>query len=125
MILADSCSEDNAQLKSFLQVLTSTVKEQLASKDKKLNLIMCTEGIQKWRDELTECTQENIMDAIHWVNQTETQKTSFKTNVIEGLIRAMAHSDAGAVYVLAHKEDTLRMYDTFLDKVNIGTFILL
>jgi len=119
VILADSCTDNTMQLQSFLDVLESTIKEQVVSKDM-LNLIVCTEGMEKWRDGLSECTQENIMDAIHWVKQAEAQKTPFKTNVIEGLIGALAHSDAEAIYALAHREDTLRVYDTFLEKVTIS-----
>ena len=116
VIVADTCAREEAQLKPFLEVLTSAIQEQVIHMDQ-FNLIRCTEGMQKWKEELTDCTEENITEAIQWIKQTEPQSTPFKTNVIEGLVVALAHSDAEAIYVFVNKEDTLRAFDIFLEKV--------
>ncbi len=60
----------------------------------------------------------SITDAICWIQQTEPQKTPFKTNIVEGLILALAHSDAQAIYIFANKEDTLRALDGLQEKVS-------
>ena len=116
MIVVDACITEHAQLKPFLEVLISIIKEQLIHVEQ-FNIISCIEGVQKWRQELTDSTEENIADAIHWVEHTRSETTPFRTNVGEGLVMALAHSDAEAVYIFSHKEDTLRSFELLQDKV--------
>lgn len=116
VVMMDTCATEHAQLKPFLEVLVSTIREQLVHVEE-FNLIRCVDGAQKWRQGLTENTEENITNAIQWVEQTTPQTTPFRTNVVEGLVMALAHLEAEAVYILAHKEDTLRAFELLLDKV--------
>ena len=112
----DTCATENAPLKSFLDVVVSTVREQLVHVDE-FNIIRCSSSMEVWRSGLTEKTEENIVSAIEWVEETTPQITPFKTNVVEGIIKALAHSNAEYVYLFAHGECTLRAFDLLMEKV--------
>ena len=115
VVMMDICASEHTQLEPFLDVLVSTIREQLVHVDQ-FNLIKCTDDLQKWRQGLTENTEENITNAIQWVEQTNPQ-TTLGVNVVEGLVMALTHLEAEAVYILAHEEDTLRAFELLLDKV--------
>ncbi len=117
----DTCATEHAQLKTYLDVLVSVIKDQLVNVDE-FNLIRCTAGAETWRNSLTETSKDNISSAIEWVGETTPQTTPFKTNVVEGLAKALAHSNAESVYLFAHGEGTLRAFDLLLEKVIIFRF---
>lgn len=117
MIVADSCAQEREQLNPFLDILTSVLKEQVPH-TKQFNLIRCTEGVQKWKDGIVDSTSGNISDAVCWIQQSQPQETPFKTNIVEGLIAALAHSDAQAIYIFANREDTLRAFAGIQEKVS-------
>lgn len=113
----DTCATEHAQLKPLLDVLISVIKEQLVRVDT-FNLIRCASGMESWRSGLTESNEDNIASAVEWVEQTTPQTTPFKTNVVEGLIMAISHSDAEHVYLLTHGNCSLRAFDLLMEKVS-------
>ena len=116
VILMDTCVSEHVQLEPFLDVLTSTIQDQLSHVDE-FNLIRCSNGMEVWQEYLTQNSEENIASAVEWVKQTTPQTTPFKTNVVEGLVKALAHSSADHIYLFAHHEGTLRAFDLLMEKV--------
>lgn len=116
MVLLDTCVSKDAQLKPFLDMAVSVTKEQLCRVDE-FNVICCSNGMEMWNTGLTQSNEENIASAVQWVEDTTPQTTPFKTNVVEGIVKALAHSEAEGIYLLANGECTLRAIDLLLDKV--------
>lgn len=116
VVLADTCATEHAQLKPFLDVLVSVTNEQLSRVDE-FNLICCSNCVETWKDGLTQSNEENIASAVQWIEQIKPQTTPFKTNIVEGIVKALAHSEAEGVYLLAHGDCTLRAVDLLLEKV--------
>lgn len=119
VVLLDTCTTEHAQLKPFLDVAVSVINEQLI-RVAEFNLLRCSSGMEAWKEGLVQTTDDNIASAIQWVEQTTPQTTPFKTNVVEGITKALAHSEADAVYLFAHGDCTLRAMDLLLEKVREG-----
>lgn len=116
VVVLDTCATEQAQLKPFLDVAISVINEQLIRVDE-FNLLCCSNEMESWKQGLTPTNDDNTASAVQWVEQTTPQTTPFKTNIIEGIVKALAHSEADAVYLLAHGECTLRALDLLLEKV--------
>lgn len=116
-MVMDTCCTKHAQLKPYLDVVASVTKEQLSRVDA-FNLICCSNGVETWKQGLTEASEENIAHAVQWVEQTTPQTTPFKTNVVEGVVQALAHSDTKSVYLISHGDCSLRAFDLLLEKVS-------
>lgn len=116
VIVLDTCATEHDQLKPFLDMAVSVINEQLIRVDE-FNLLRCSNGVELWKEGLTQTSNDNIASAVQWVEQTTPQTTPFKTNVVEGTVKALAHSEADAVYLLADGDCTLRAFDLLLEKV--------
>ena len=115
-MILDTCSTEHAQLKPFLDAVVSVVSEQLTRVDQ-FNLISCSDGMECWREGLTRSSDESVAEAVQWVEQVKPQTTPFKTNIVEGLLKALAHSDAEAIFLLVHGDCTLRAFNMILEEV--------
>ena len=119
MVLMDSCCTKHAQLKPYLDTVVSVTKEQL-SRVEEFNLICSCSGVEVWKPGgMVQASQDNIDSAVRWVEQTKPQTTPFKTNVVEGLVQALSHSEAKGVYLVAHGDCSLRAFDLLLEKVRV------
>ena len=116
VVVLDTCAAETSQLKPFLDVAISVIKEQLIRVDE-FNLIRCSNEMELWKEGLTQTSDDTIASAVQWVEQTMPQTTPFKTNIVEGIMKALAHSEADAVYLLSHGDCTLRALDLLLEKV--------
>ena len=116
VVVLDTCSTEHAQLKPFLDIAVSVISEQL-SRVEQFNLISCSNGMECWREGLTQSSDESIAEAVQWVEQVKPQTTPFKTNIVEGIVNALAHSDAEAIFLLIHGDCTLRAFDLIMEKV--------
>jgi ABC-type branched-subunit amino acid transport system substrate-binding protein len=117
VVLLDTCATDHVQLKPFLDVAVLAVTEQLIRVDE-FNLISCSNEMESWKEDLIQTSDDSIASAVQWVEQIKPQTTPFKTNIVEGIMKALAHSEADAIYLFAHGDCTLRALDLLLEKVN-------
>lgn len=117
VLLLDSCATEHDQLRPFLDVAAAVTREQLGRVDE-FNMIRCCNGVESWQTGLVESREDNIASAVQWMEDTTPQTVPFKTNIVEGLLRALAHSDAQGIYLLTHGDCTLRAFDLLLEKVS-------
>ena len=117
--MLDSCATEHAQLRPFLDVAISVAKEQMVRMEQ-FNIICCCNGVETWRDSLTESGGEAVTGAVEWLQQLQPQTVPFKTNIVEGLVKALGHSEAQAVYLLSQGDCTLRAFDLLLEKVSVS-----
>lgn len=116
VVVLDTCATEHAQLKPFLDVAISVIKEQLIRVDE-FNLICCSNEMRLWKEGLAQTSDNTVASAVQWVEQTTPQTMPFKTNIVEGIMKALSHSEADAVYLLSHGDCTLRALDLLLEKV--------
>ena len=116
VVVLDSCATEHAQLNSFLDVAVAATKEQLCRVES-FNLIRCCSGVEAWSSGLREVSEDSISSAVQWLQDTKPQTVPFKTNVVEGVVKALAHSNTEGVYLLAQGDCTLRAFDLLLEKV--------
>ena len=118
VVVLDTCTTEHAQLKAFLDVAVAVINEQLSRVDE-FNIICCSNGFEGWNAGLTPTSDENIASAVEWVGHTMLQTTPFKTNVIDGVVKALSHSTAEAIYLFTHGDCTLRAFDSLVEKVRL------
>lgn len=118
VVVLDTCTTEHAQLKAFLDVSVTVINEQL-SRVGEFNIICCSHGFEGWKEGLTPVSDENIASAVEWVGHTMPQTTPFQTNVIDGVVKALSHSTAEAIYLLTNGDCTLRAFDSLVEKVRL------
>lgn len=123
VLLLDSCTTEHAQLQPFLNVAVDVTKEQL-SRVEQFNIIRCCSGVESWQAALAESTEENVASAVQWIEDTEPQTVPFKTNIVEGVLKALTHSDAQGIYLLTQGDCTLRAFDLLLEKVSPHNYLI-